>query len=84
MTIQLENLDSKMVCRVDPRTLVRSPYQPRTFFPPEKMDELRRSIEAAGGIQIPAIVCPHLNEPIDGECRMLIAIERNYPTIPVY
>lgn len=84
MTTPLENLDPNMVCRVDPRTLVKSRHQPRTFIQPEKMDELRRSIEAAGGVQIPVIVRPGLNELIDGECRMLIAIELGYESIPVF
>jgi ParB family transcriptional regulator, chromosome partitioning protein len=69
---------------VDPCILVPSPYQPRTFFPEDEMNELRESIEAAGGIKSPLIVRPFINEIIAGGRRKIIAIERGDLLVPVY
>jgi ParB family transcriptional regulator, chromosome partitioning protein len=68
---------------VDPKLLVRSPYQPRTTFPEDELNDLRQSAIAAGGIKVPVIVRPNLNELIAGERRQIIAIELGYQ-LPVY
>jgi ParB family transcriptional regulator, chromosome partitioning protein len=69
---------------IDPRLLVRSPYQPRTSFPLDEMDELERSIDAAGGVKVPLIVRPEINEIIAGERRSIIAIKRGDLLVPVF
>jgi ParB family transcriptional regulator, chromosome partitioning protein len=68
---------------IDPKILVRSPYQPRTTFPEGELDELRQSAIAAGGIKVPVIARPDLNELIAGERRQIIAIELGY-LLPVH
>jgi ParB family transcriptional regulator, chromosome partitioning protein len=69
---------------IDPRLLVRSPYQPRTSFPADEMDELEQSIDAAGGVKVPLIVRPEINEIIAGERRSIIAIKRGDLLVPVF
>jgi ParB family transcriptional regulator, chromosome partitioning protein len=69
---------------VDPRLLVRSPYQPRSYFLPQEMDELEASINRAGGVKVPLIVRPEINEIIAGERRSIIAIKRGDPLVPVF
>ncbi len=69
---------------VDPRLLVRSPYQPRTYFLPQEMDELEASINRAGGVKVPLIVRPEINEIIAVERRSIIAIKRGDPLVPVF
>ncbi len=68
---------------IDPKLLVRSPYQPRTTFPEDELDELRQSAIATGGIKVPVIARPDLNELIAGERRQIIAIELGY-LLPVH
>ena len=68
---------------IDPKLLVVSPYQPRTSFPEDEMNDLRQSIISAGGIKVPAIVRPNINELITGGKRQIIAIELGY-LLPVY
>lgn len=70
--------------RVDPRILVPSPYQPRTSYPENEMQELAESIDSAGGIKTPLIVRPTINEIISGGRRQIIAIERGDTSVPVY
>jgi ParB family transcriptional regulator, chromosome partitioning protein len=69
---------------IDPRLLIRSPYQPRTSFLQQEMDELERSIAAAGGVKVPLIVRPGINEIIAGERRSIIAISRGDLLVPVF
>jgi ParB family transcriptional regulator, chromosome partitioning protein len=69
---------------IDPRVLVRSPYQPRTSFLAQEMDELEQSIAAAGGVKVPLIVRPEINEIIAGERRSIIAIKRGDLLVPVF
>jgi ParB family transcriptional regulator, chromosome partitioning protein len=70
--------------RIDPNILVRSPYQPRTTFPPEEMVELTESILSVGGVLVPVIARPGSNELIAGERRTLVAIELGIESIPVH
>jgi|GEM_PF-3137641 len=70
--------------RVDPRLLVPSPYQPRTSYPEIEMQELEESVEAAGGIKIPLIVRPDINQIICGGRRHIIALKRGDTSVPVY
>jgi ParB family transcriptional regulator, chromosome partitioning protein len=70
--------------RVDPRILVPSPYQPRTAYPEDEMEELEESINSAGGIKIPLIVRPSINEIISGGRRQIIALKRGDVFVPVY
>ncbi len=69
---------------IDPKLLVRSPYQPRTSFLQHEMDELEASIAAAGGVKVPPIVRPGINEIIAGERRSIIAISRGDLLVPVF
>jgi ParB family transcriptional regulator, chromosome partitioning protein len=68
---------------IDPKLLVRSPYQPRTTFPEDELNELRQSAIAAGGIKVPVIARPDLNQLIAGERRQIIAIELGF-LVPVH
>jgi ParB family transcriptional regulator, chromosome partitioning protein len=69
---------------IDPKLLVKSPYQPRTHFPPVEMAELKASIEEAGAIKVPIIVRPESNQIIAGERRKMIAIELGYKSVPIH
>jgi ParB family transcriptional regulator, chromosome partitioning protein len=75
---------------VDARTLVKSPYQPRTYFDPVKMAELKAAIIAAGAVKVPLIVRPGTNEIIAGERRKINAVEagnelgEEFYQVPVY
>ncbi len=69
---------------IDPKLLVRSPYQPRTSFVQNEMDELEASIAAAGGVKVPLIVRPGINEIIAGERRSIISIKRGDLLVPVF
>jgi ParB family transcriptional regulator, chromosome partitioning protein len=69
---------------IDPRLLIPSPYQPRTSFLQHEMDELEASIAAAGGVKVPLIVRPGINEIIAGERRSIIAISRGDLLVPVF
>ncbi len=86
-TYKIDRLESMAIDSqpqfIDPNLLVASPYQPRTTFPEDEMDDLRQSIISAGGIKVPAIVRPNLNELITGGKRQIIAIELGY-LLPVY
>lgn len=88
MRVQLEQLQEMAVnapsARVDPRILVPSPYQPRTSYPQAEMDELEESINGAGGIKVPLIVRPGINEIISGGRRRIIANKRGDVSVPVY
>lgn len=70
--------------RVDPRILVPSPYQPRTSYPEEELQELEESIDSAGGIKVPLIVRPNINQIICGGRRQIIALRRGDRSVPVY
>jgi ParB family transcriptional regulator, chromosome partitioning protein len=87
-TSRIEQLESIALSAppqfIDPRVLVRSPYQPRTSFLAEEMDELEQSITAAGGVKVPLIVRPEINEIIAGERRSIIAIKRGDLVVPVF
>jgi ParB family transcriptional regulator, chromosome partitioning protein len=86
-TYKIDRLESMAIDSqpqfIDPNLLVASPYQPRTSFPEDEMDDLRQSIISAGGIKVPAIVRPNINELITGGKRQIIAIELGY-LLPVY
>jgi ParB family transcriptional regulator, chromosome partitioning protein len=87
-TAKIEQLESIALSAppqfIDPRLLVRSPYQPRTSFPADEMNELEQSIDAAGGVKVPLIVRPEINEIIAGERRSIIAIKRGDLLVPVF
>jgi ParB family transcriptional regulator, chromosome partitioning protein len=87
-TSRIEQLESIALSAppqfIDPRLLVRSPYQPRTSFPADEMNELEQSIDAAGGVKVPLIVRPEINEIIAGERRSIIAIKRGDLLVPVF
>lgn len=85
MKAQIAELQRSGVAdKIDPHILVRSPYQPRTTFPPEEMAELTESILAVGGVLVPVIARPGSNELIAGERRTLVAIKLGIESIPVH
>lgn len=70
--------------RVDPRILVPSPYQPRKFYSESGLQELEESVDSAGGIKVPLIVRPNINQIICGGRRKIIALRRGDTFVPVY
>lgn len=86
-SVDLKNIQSKVATgadTIDPRLLVNSPYQPRTFFSQQETEELKASIFEAEAVLVPVIARPGSNELIAGQRRTSIAIELNYSSIPVY
>ena len=78
-----ESLD--VLVKIPTQTIVPNPYQPRTEFEPEKLDELKRSILENGLIQ--PVTVRRLNgkyELISGERRLRACKDIGYKEIPAY
>ncbi|WP_373538858.1 ParB/RepB/Spo0J family partition protein [Chamaesiphon sp.] len=70
--------------RLDPRILVRSPYQPRKYFDRVKRAQLTASIKEFGVLENLIVrLVGDIYEIVAGECRQISAIEAERIDVPV-
>ncbi|WP_373545320.1 ParB/RepB/Spo0J family partition protein [Chamaesiphon sp.] len=70
--------------RLDPRILVRSPYQPRKYFDPVKRAQLTASIKEFGVLENLIVrLVGDIHEIVAGECRQISAVEADRIDVPV-
>jgi len=79
---------TKTLFEIAPENISPNPNNPRLFFDPEGMDELRKSIDSVGILVPLTIYENHREIPktkyilLDGERRLRVARELNLPTVP--
>ena len=86
---QIKDDDGKQVdvlARISVDFISRNPYQPRTRFDPEALEELKKSILSNGLIQPITVrrTPEHKYELISGERRLIACKEIGYKEIPAY
>ena len=70
--------------RLDPKTIVRSPYQPRKYFDPIKQAQLTANIKEFGILQNLVVrLINGIYELVAGERRLIAALDNNLPDVPV-
>jgi ParB family transcriptional regulator, chromosome partitioning protein len=86
---QIKDDDGKQVdvlARISVDFISRNPYQPRTHFNPEALEELKKSILSNGLIQPITVrrTPDHQYQLISGERRLIACKEIGYKEIPAY
>lgn len=70
--------------RLDPKIIVRSPYQPRKYFDPIKQAQLTVNIKEFGILQNLVVrLINGIYELVAGERRLIAALDNNLPDVPV-
>ncbi len=82
---QSNNAKAGSIHQVEISRIVANPFQPRTDFAPQALEELKQSI-AENGLVTPVTVRSHNNgyQLIAGERRLRAVQELGYTTIPAY
>ncbi|MGE5683138.1 MAG: ParB/RepB/Spo0J family partition protein [Bacillota bacterium] len=75
-----------IIAKIPTANITPNPYQPRTVFDPNAIEELKKSILANGLIQPITVrrTAPHQYELISGERRLRACREIGYKEIPAY